>query len=47
MIEDLKNELDSKELLIYSDNSYLKNKKIPYCIASMAPRSNFDFYLDR
>ena len=25
---------------------YLKNKKIPYCIASMAPRSNFDFYLD-
>lgn len=25
---------------------YIKNNKIPYCIASMAPRSNFDFYLD-
>lgn len=25
---------------------YLKEKDIPYCIASMAPKSNFDFYLD-
>ena len=24
--------------------NYLKNHKIPYCIASMAPRTNFDFY---
>ena len=26
--------------------NYLKNNNIPYCIASMAPRFNFDFYLD-
>lgn len=25
---------------------YLKDNGIPYCIASMAPKSNFDFYLD-
>ena len=25
---------------------YLKNINIPYCIASMAPRMNFDFYLE-
>lgn len=26
--------------------NYLKDNNIPYCIASMAPRSNFDFYLE-
>lgn len=25
---------------------FLKENNIPYCIASMAPKSNFDFYLD-
>lgn len=25
---------------------YLKDNNIPYCIASMAPKMNFDFYLD-
>ena len=26
--------------------NYLKNNNIPYCIASMAPKGNIDFYLD-
>ena len=25
---------------------YLKSNNIPFCIASMAPKMNFDFYLD-
>ena len=42
-IENNKNELikGTEELL-----DYIKDSNIPYCIASMAPIENFDFYLD-
>lgn len=44
----LAKELNRKELLkgAYTFLNYLKDNNIPYCIASMAPKMNFDFYLD-
>lgn len=45
---DLARKLNRNRLMEGLDEvlNYLAINKIPYCIASMAPKSNFDFYLD-
>lgn len=45
---DLARQLNRDTLINGTDKflDYLKDNNIPYCIASMAPKSNFDFYLD-